>query len=94
MKWVLLFVLAAFNAETAICKSYENFKVYDILCVKPSDVKSLRFWEQNPLIDFWTLPGVNKTARVLVAPSLETDFEKFLSYENFNYKILIENVGQ
>ena len=58
------------------------------------DVGSIKFWEHNPLVDFWSLPGLNKTNNILVDPSLQLEFEKFLSYENFNYEILIENVGK
>lgn len=94
MKSILLFALATLSTATAASKSYENFKLYEVLCVTSSDVEALIVWERNPLIDFWALPGVNKSAAVLVAPSLVKDFEDFLSDENFNYEILIENVGQ
>lgn len=94
MKLIFLLVLAFFDIKVAVSKSYENFKVYSVPCESRIDVESLRFWEHNPLVDFWTLPGVNKTTSILVDPSLESEFQQFLSYENFNYEILIENVGE
>lgn len=94
MKLILLLVLAFFEVENVELKTYENFKVYSVSCGTKSDVESLKFWDHNPLIDFWTFPGINKTTNILVDPSLESKFEEFLSYENFNYEILIENVGE
>jgi Carboxypeptidase activation peptide len=94
MKLFLLLVLAFFDFKFAQSKSYENFKVYSVYCESRNDVESLKFWELNPMIDFWTSLGANKTTSILVDPSLEGEFEEFLSYENFNYEILIENVGE
>lgn len=74
--------------------SYENFKVYLVSFRMKSDVESLNFWIENPMIDFWSLPAVNKSATILVGPSMHSQFEEFLSSENFNYEILIENVGR
>lgn len=93
---VILLAFAILKIEFACCysKSYEYFKVYAISYETQSDVENIKFWEHNPLIDFWSLPGVNKTNNILVDPSLQSDFEEFLSLENFNYRILIENVGK
>lgn len=73
-------------------KSYEGFKVYSVISEKLNDVESLKWWEHNPSIDFWSLPGINKTSNILVHPDHQKEFEEFLSNENFNHKILIENV--
>lgn len=96
MKLFPLLAFAFLRSEFACChtKSYDDYKVYAISYETQSDVKNIKFWEHNPLVDFWSLPGVNKTNNILVNPSLQTDFEKFLSLENFNYEILIENVEE
>lgn len=96
MRLFLRFLVAFLAIKFTFCysKSYEYFKVYSVTCESRSDVESLKFLEQNPLVDFWSLPGVNKTSNILVDPSFQLEFEEFLSYENFNYEILIENVGK
>lgn len=58
------------------------------------DVETMKYWQHNPYVEFWSSPGVNKTSNVLVHSSMQINFEKFLSFENFNYEILIENVGK
>lgn len=75
-------------------KTYKDFKLYSIFCESQSDVKVLKFYEHNHLVDFWSRPGVNKFNQILVHPTLQPEFEEFLSHENFNYEILIENVGK
>lgn len=94
MKVLFLFTVVVLNFTICYSKSYEYFKVYSVSCERKSDVESIKFWEHNPLVDFWSFPGVNKTNSILVDPSLQMEFEEFLSYENFNYEILIENVGK
>lgn len=73
-------------------KSYDKFKVYSIQYRSMKDVETMKYWQHNPYVEFWNSPGVNKTGNVLVHPSMQINFEKFLSFENFNYEILIENV--
>lgn len=75
-------------------KTYKDFKLYSISCESQSDVEVLKFWEHSHLVDFWSRPAVNKLNQILVNPTLQPEFEQFLSYENFNYEILIENVGK
>lgn len=79
---------------SASLKSYENFKVYSITCETQDDVENMKRWELNPMVDFWSLPGVNKTIDVLVHPSLQIRLEAFLSYETIGYEILIGNFGK
>ena len=47
---------------------------------------------RNQCIDFWSMPGPNKTSNVLVDPRMQLEFEEFLIQGNYNYKILIDNV--
>lgn len=88
--WLLLVALVRIDAT----KTYEKFKVYSVVSETLGDIENLRFWERSQQIDFWSLPGINKTTSILVDPRLQPEFEEFLSNENFNYEILIENVGK
>lgn len=92
MRVISLLVVALVQIDAL--KTYENFKVYSVVSESLGDIESLRFWERNHLVDFWSLPGINKTTDILVDPQLQPAFEEFLSFENFNYEILIENVGK
>lgn len=92
MKVILLLLIALVHIDAL--RTYENFKVYSVLSESVDDIESLRFWEHNHQVDFWSLPGVNKTTSIMVDPQLQPTFEEFLSSENFNYEILIENVGK
>lgn len=94
MKLILVFVLAIFETETLASKSYEYFKVYSVTCETKSEVERMKFWDNKPMVDFWSLPGVNRTSKILVGPEMQPVFEDFLLNENFNYKILIANVGR
>lgn len=96
MKLLLSLVLTAVNVEFLWCysKSYENFKLYSVSCLTRGDVENMKLWEHRHQADFWSSPGINKTNNVLVDPSLQSKFEEFLSFGNFNYEILIENVGK
>lgn len=96
MKSTLLFIVAILKIGTSFgyAKSYEDFKVYSVSYARQSDVENIKFWEHNPRVDFWSSPGVNKTNHILVDPKRQREFEEFLSFEKFNYGILIENVGK
>lgn len=94
MKLILLFALVIFINKPVISKSYENFKVYSLFCECKNDVETLQFWIHHPMIDFWNLPGVNRSANILINPAIESKFKDFLFHENFNYEVLIENVGR
>lgn len=90
-----LTVLASFKIVLCYSKLYDHFKVYSVSCDSTaSNMEILKFWEHHPKIDFWSRPGINKTNHILVDPRMQTEFEEFLSHENFNYEILIENVGK
>lgn len=91
-QWAICMLLS----QSAWCylKTYKDFKLYSISCESQSDIEVLKFWEHNVDVDFWSPPRLNKLNHILVDPSLQPEFEEFLSYENFNYEILIENVGK
>jgi hypothetical protein len=89
MKLILLFSLTNLVTGTI---SYQNFKLYSVLCLTKSDVDRLKLWDHNPLIDFCSSPGVNRTSNIVIAPDIESKFVDFLSVENFNYEVLIENI--
>lgn len=78
------------NSQTF--KSYNNCKVYSVLCEKDTHLDNLILWENNPFIDFWSLPGTNKTSSILVDPRIQHEFEEFLIKGNYNYNVLIDNV--
>lgn len=96
MHLILLLVISLSGNYFVMCrlKSYDKFKVYSVQYQSKEDVETMKYWAHNPYVDFWSSPGVNKTNNVLVDPSMQMNFEKFLSFENFNYEILIENVGR
>ena len=94
MKLISVFVLAIFETKTLASKSYEYFKVYSVTCETKSEAESMMIWNHNPLVDFWSLPGVNRISKILVGPDIQPVFEDFLLSENFNYEILIANVGR
>lgn len=91
---VLVIFLAIQFSNGQNYKSYNNCKVYSVLCEKDSHLDNLILWEDNPFIDFWSLPGPNKTSSVLVDPKMQQQFEEFLMSGNYNYKILIDNVEE
>lgn len=91
---LLVLILSGNYFVTCSSKSYVNFKVYSVQYRSMENVEAMKYWEHNPYVDFWSFPGVNKTNNVMVAPSMQINFENFLSFENFNYEILIENVGK
>jgi len=94
MKSILVLLLAIAFVQSQLSesygKSYESYKLYAVVCQQQRDVQSLMTWEHE--LDFWSLPGLHKTSKILVDPSRQSAFEAFLSDENFNYTILIENV--
>lgn len=90
----LLVFYSFIGASLCFRKSYEKFKVYSVYFKALSEVENVLYWQHNPLIDFWSQPGINKTNNILVDPSVQMEFERFLSNEKFNYEILIENVGK
>lgn len=96
MNLISLLVLTLSGNHFVMCslKSYDNFKVYSVQYLSMENVETMKYWEHNPYVDFWSFPGVNKTSNVMVAPSMQINFENFLSFENFNYEILIKNVGK
>lgn len=96
MIWIPFLVasLAGINFAACSLRSYDEFKVYSVQYQSMKDVEAMHYWEHNPYVDFWSSAGVNKTNNVMVDPSMQTKFEEFLSIENFNYEILIENVGK
>lgn len=94
MKQLLRFLFAFMHISNC-STNYENFKVYSILCETQSDVEKIKLWQHNnPMVDFWSAPGVNKSADIFIDPPLQTKLEEFLSFEAINYEILIENVGK
>lgn len=96
MAWIPFLVVSLLGINSVMCslKSYDEFKVYSVQYQSMKDVETMNYWEHNPYVDFWSSPGINKTNNVLVDPSMQRKFEEFLSFENFNYDILIENVGK
>lgn len=91
---VLVIFLAIQFSDGQNYKSYNNCKVYSVLCEKDTHLDNLILWEDNQYIDFWSLPGPNKTSSILVDPRMQHEFEEFLIDGNYNYKILINDVEQ
>lgn len=96
MKSVSLFFICLQLCQLTSCysKSYKEYKVYSVFCKSRREVEVLKLWESSRSVDFWNRPSISKPSSVLVDPFLQPEFEAFLSSENFNYEILIENVGK
>ena len=91
---VIVLSVAGINSVKAEIKSYEGFKVYAVHYETKRDLESIKYFEHNPLVDFWSSPGINKTNHISVDPSMQLAFEEFLANGNFDFKVLVENVQE
>jgi len=56
------------------------------------ELENLLQWENLNGVDFWDQIGVGRTMRVMVPPLVVYPFELFLQENNFEYRLLIEDV--
>ncbi|XP_058121444.1 carboxypeptidase B-like [Anopheles ziemanni] len=68
--------------------SYRNYKVYSIQVDSVEKHNILKRWEDRKGVDFWDRAGY----RVMIHPTLQDAFERFLSANRFTYERIIEDV--
>lgn len=53
----------------------------------------LKQWDDNESVDFWEqISRKGKSSRIMVAPDTQLQFEMFLTQNNIEYELIIENV--
>ncbi|XP_055532026.1 carboxypeptidase B-like [Wyeomyia smithii] len=90
-KIIILFTVLAVVAAR---RSYQGYKVYEVLQETVNQAKFLHQLEQsNDSIDFWHLSKqLNDRARVMVPPGAQPAFIADLMRNGFQFSVLIDNV--
>uniref|UniRef100_A0AAG5D5V7 Peptidase M14 domain-containing protein n=1 Tax=Anopheles atroparvus TaxID=41427 RepID=A0AAG5D5V7_ANOAO len=92
MKYCAVFALVALallsQGGAAEQVSYRNYKVYSIQVDSAEKHAILKRWEDRKGVDFWDRAGY----RVMIHPSLQEAFERFLTVNRFTYELIIEDV--
>ncbi|XP_053684599.1 carboxypeptidase B-like [Sabethes cyaneus] len=93
-KIIILFAALALTIVAAR-RSYQGYKVYEVLQKTAQQTKFLRQLEQsNSSLDFWHLSKQrNDKARVMVPPEGQRSFIAELKRNGFLFDVLIDNVG-
>ncbi|XP_041768533.1 carboxypeptidase B-like [Anopheles merus] len=68
--------------------SYRDYKVYSIRVDTVEKHNVLKRWQDVRGVDFWDRAGY----RVMIHPSLQEAFERFLNLNTFSYERIIEDV--
>ena len=84
--FVSLAILAFCNGQ----KSYENYKVFRVDVPSPETFDLLSSFSD---IHFWNEGRVGSHADVMVAPQNLAEIEYKLKRYNFEFNIMVENVG-
>lgn len=72
---------------------FKSFKAYDVLPNK-DQLDGLLEWQYEVGVDFWSRAGAGRVSRVMVPPSLQVDFEKFLLENEIKSEVTVEDVGE
>jgi murein tripeptide amidase MpaA len=57
-------------------------------------IDELMEWRDEKGVDFWRAGAAGTMSRVMIPPKLQIDFENFLTKNNVEYKIHLEDVGE
>ncbi|CRL08319.1 CLUMA_CG021383, isoform A [Clunio marinus] len=88
-----IFFIWCFNffLFTSALKDYTNYKIYDVTPER-DHVDELVKWEYKADIDFLTKKGSGKPWRIMVSPHIEDSFLDFLSSNEIQHKLILDNV--
>ena len=70
------------------CQQF-SYKVYEVTHLDDTLMSSILIWENSAGIDFWRR---GRIATVMVHPDIQVNFENFLVLNDYEYKVLIQNV--
>lgn len=89
-----IIVLFAVLAIVAARRSYQGYKVYEVLQKTADQARFLHHLEQsNPSLDFWHLSKqLNDKARIMVPPRQQQSFVADMRRNGFHFDVLINNV--
>uniref|UniRef100_A0A6M2DYF7 Putative peptidase m14 carboxypeptidase subfamily protein n=1 Tax=Xenopsylla cheopis TaxID=163159 RepID=A0A6M2DYF7_XENCH len=78
-----------------VSSMYVGYKVYQIKPQTISEAQLLLKWQEKTGVDFWSKSRVlNQSSEVMIAPEIQTDFEKFLIVNNYNWKVAADDIDK
>lgn len=90
---LLLLVLGIVGFSAAEKKRYDNYQVHLLVPKTERQLQALQHLQHVPGFDFWTEPrGINRPARLMVPPSKNKFFQRFLKNTGIVDEIQIKNV--
>jgi len=96
MRFILALVCVLAVASATEYKTYDGYKVYQIVPKNPGQLgvlKTLREDQQHGNIDFWSTPRfTGYPVDVMVAPNYQAIFTTLLRFHNMEFSVKHENV--
>lgn len=87
----LLLLLALAPAEAG---SYHEFEVYIVRPETQQQLTELLKWRTGTIVDFWDVPKLNRSARVMVARADRKLAEEFFEQHDIDHDLVVEDVQE
>lgn len=94
LKWLPLKIIQSKIGNekgTNFLISFNSYKIYEVI-PNQEQLKDLSRWQFQVGIDFLTRTGAESKAQILVAPSVEPSFVKYLVDEQVLHNVIVNNV--
>ncbi|XP_001856173.2 carboxypeptidase B [Culex quinquefasciatus] len=89
-----VFVISAVGLVCGGEVSYRNYKLYDVAPTSMDQLSMFQEVQDDFELDFWSAPNLRKSTPVMVSPTADDSFRKFLQQYNITHQLSNENVQQ